>query len=365
VGTSEEAMSQQTVRLGLYGCGNRTKALLDAFAGTGRYEVVSAFDIRPQVTEELCRKYGGKPCRSAAEMLEAKGVDAVMISLAPAAHPEAFEQSLQLGKPIFLEKPIAPTAAQAFHMMRAAQAARVPVHVGLAQRYTPTSLAVKAYLDTHDPGRILAVCGHWFSLVEIEVINFRRIDPQNFRMSVSQIPFHCCHMLDLLCVLGGNVTSVQAVGVKFRDWNYVTPDEVIAILTFDSGAVGEFHYTGFCYGMQDPPLPLCVHTLNYTIDFWQWGKMRVWSRPETPEQRGERVQSGDAGDTWRKNTPSATFDPKGPSFTTAVMSDFLDSVATGTPMKVTIEDGYRVAEIAEAIEMSYKQGRKIDLPLFR
>jgi predicted dehydrogenase len=45
------------------------------------------------------------------------------------------------------------------------------------------------------------------------------------------------------------------------------------------------------------------------------------------------------------------------------MRDFLNAVRDGNPMKVDIEDGYKVAEMAEAIEKSYKNNSEIELPL--
>lgn len=205
---------KKAVKLGLYGCGNRTKMLLEALEGEGEYEVVSAFDVREESTKSLSEKYGGKICRNADEMLEAKGVDAVLISLDPFAHPAAFEQSLQLGKPIFIEKPIAPTAKQAWQMMQAANARKVPVHVGVVYRYTPAMQALKQHLEQHDPGRIFSIAYRWHHAGETEMINVHNMCPGNFRLKISQIPFHCCHALDLICFLAGDIKSVYASGLK-------------------------------------------------------------------------------------------------------------------------------------------------------
>jgi predicted dehydrogenase len=125
------------VKLGLYGCCNRTRGLLESLEGEGAYEVVSAHDQREDTANSLCERFGGHACRSADEMLETKGLDAVMISLDPFAHAEAFFKTLEIGKPIFLEKPIAATARDAFRMMQAARRKKVPVHVGLIHRYYP------------------------------------------------------------------------------------------------------------------------------------------------------------------------------------------------------------------------------------
>ena len=71
---------KKKIKLGLYGCGSRTRGLLDAAKVGDECEVVSAYDIREESTKSLCDKYGGKICRSAEEMLGTKGVDAVVIS---------------------------------------------------------------------------------------------------------------------------------------------------------------------------------------------------------------------------------------------------------------------------------------------
>jgi hypothetical protein len=41
----------------------------------------------------------------------------------------------------------------------------------------------------------------------------------------------------------------------------------------------------------------------------------------------------------------------------------MESARTGAPMKVPIRDGCKVAELADAIEQSWKEKRKISLSL--
>jgi len=60
-------VKKKTVRLGLYGYGNRTRALLDSLYGEDEYQVVAAYDI----------------CNEA---------DVFLISLDPFAHYDAFNE---------------------------------------------------------------------------------------------------------------------------------------------------------------------------------------------------------------------------------------------------------------------------------
>jgi predicted dehydrogenase len=49
--------------------------------------------------------------------------------------------------------------------------------------------------------------------------------------------------------------------------------------------------------------------------------------------------------------------------TAETMVDFLTAARDGTPMPVPIEEGYRVAELADAIEQSWREGQTVRLPL--
>ncbi len=109
------------VKLGLYGCGNRTRALLDSLFMDEQYEVVAAYDMIKETAESTCAKYGGLACKNTEQLIGHPSVEAFLISLAPFAHPAAFHKTLEAGKPIFIEKPIAMTAIEAYRMMVAAE----------------------------------------------------------------------------------------------------------------------------------------------------------------------------------------------------------------------------------------------------
>lgn len=356
---------KKAVKLGLYGCGGRTRTLMESLEGEGAYEVVSAFDVKKEATKGLCDRFGGKPCRSAEEMLGAKGVEAVVISLNPFAHEEAFYKSLELGKPIFIEKPIAPTARGAFDMMRKARAKKVPVHVGLIHRYYPAYKAVKRHLEEHAPGVIFSMVYNWQHAGETEMINCHNMFPDNFRLKISQIPFHCCHALDLYHVFFGDIVAVTACGIKQLKRDYPSPDEVIALLEFKNGAIGHFHYSSVCQG-RHCAFPAFINTENYAISCSP-SEYVAYYRPPHKNMRGE-LKKQDCRAEWSRHIGpvSHKFEFNHHDLATAeAMTDFIESVRTGAPIKVPIGDGYWVAELAEAIETSWKKGKKIRLPLYK
>lgn len=347
------------VKLGLYGCGNRTRALLDALYGEDAYDVVSAFDIRAESTQSLCEKYGGKICRNAEEMLNVKGVEAVLISLDPFAHPEAFYRTVETGKPIFIEKPIAMTAAEAHRMMTTAQEKKISVHVGFLRRYESRHVAARKFMAEHDTGRLFSVVCNWHHAGETEMINCLNNAPDNFRLKVSQIPFHCCHALDVVRLYGGDVKAVNARGIKVVQRLYPSPDEVIATLQFAGGAIGYFHYSSMAYCGR---IDYLIHTENYTIKYSPG--LEIWQRPPTRQRRGEFLK--DCRVAYNSNQGPNRYEfgcDNDHTIDAVIMRDFLNMVRDGTPSKVSIEDAYKVAELAEAIERSWQEQQEIKLPL--
>lgn len=344
-------MNNGPVRLGLYGCGNRTKALLESVCGEGLYEVAACFDICGVKTGEVSSRYGGRACASPAELTGAEGVDAFIISLDPFAHPAAFFETIKAGKPVFIEKPVAMDPETAFEMMTAADRAKVPVQVGFMRRFNPGVKAALRYIRENNPGTLFSISARWFHSGETEMINMLNNFPDNFRLKVSQIPFHCCHALDVMMLLGGKPLSVYSRGTKVIDRPYPSPDEVISSLEFETGAIGIFHYSSMTYGNV---IDYLVHAENYSMEVSS-GRLKIFSRPALKSQRGE----------WDKDCRAAYHRNMGPeermygssSEDVEIMLSFLEGVRAGrSVMTPSLEDGWRAAAFAGAIEKSFETG---------
>ena len=350
-------MKKNKVRLGLYGCGNRTRALLDSLRYDEEYEVVAAHDLRKESVEAVIETYGGEACESSEQLVAHPGVDAFIISLDPFAHPAAFFETLEAGKAIFVEKPIAMTAADAWRMTHAAEERKVPVHVGFMRRYLPKHVAARKFIAENDPGALFSVNCRWFHAGETEMINMLTNSPENFRLKVSQIPFHCCHALDVMILYAGKAKSVSGVGRKVVERQYPSPDEVIANIEFENGCLGSFHYGSMAY---KGGLSYLIHAENYTLTFTGWN-LEICRRPELRSLREDG--SKDCRPWYLGNVAPEIRQYSGERVDHKIMLDFLNSARTGAPMRAPIRDGYRVAELAEAIERSWQERKTINLPL--
>src|SRR5690606_690197 len=73
----------------------------------------------------------------AAEVIAATDVDAVYVATPPSSHAHYTRLAAQAGKPVYVEKPMARTAAEAEAMLRACQQAGVPLFVAYYRRALP------------------------------------------------------------------------------------------------------------------------------------------------------------------------------------------------------------------------------------
>jgi len=84
-------------------------------------------------------------------------VDAVVIASPPAAHRTAAETAFARGKPVLLEKPLAPNEADVRAIQVLAEQAGVPVLIGHSLRYNGVARAVREALRTMGKLRSVAV----------------------------------------------------------------------------------------------------------------------------------------------------------------------------------------------------------------
>jgi predicted dehydrogenase len=118
-------------RVAMIGAGTVAELYAKAFERGVAARVSGVFDPDPERAESFAKRLGGKAYRSREELLDDAEVDAVLVLSPNARHFEDAEASLNAGKHVLVEKPIAESRAQIEKLERlAAAAARVcmPAH---------------------------------------------------------------------------------------------------------------------------------------------------------------------------------------------------------------------------------------------
>ena len=204
------------LRVGVIGVGHLGQhhaRLLSAMDGV---ELVGVVDIKPARASEVAAKCGTTAWPSAADLLDK--IDAVTVAVPTVAHLEVALPFLERGVGVLVEKPIAPTMADADRLIDAASRAGTTLATGHTERFNPA--VVTALPLVQDP--------RFIEVHRLGTFPERSLD-------IDVIYDLMIHDLDLLLTaVRSEVVSIEAVGV-----NVLTPrtDIANARLRFASGCI--------------------------------------------------------------------------------------------------------------------------------
>src|SRR5262245_48218679 len=129
------------VRLGVIGLGTVAQAVHLPLLATlrDRFEVTAVCDLSDRRAAQVGERFGlgaAARCRSAGELLDGGRVDAVLV-LSSGSHGEVAGAALGRGVPVFCEKPLAYTMAEADELARLSERTGAPLQLGYMKLYDP------------------------------------------------------------------------------------------------------------------------------------------------------------------------------------------------------------------------------------
>ena len=131
---------QQTIRVGLIGCGMRGMQLAGLINSTGWYDVrgqiVAACDVERTRAEQVRAKHFSQAevTQDFRKVLERDDVDAVFIATPDHWHASCALEALHAGKHVYCEKPMTLTIAEGHQLIAAVRATGRTFQVGTQQR---------------------------------------------------------------------------------------------------------------------------------------------------------------------------------------------------------------------------------------
>ncbi len=127
-------------KLGILGCGNRSKAHIAALNGVPEIEIAALCDVLPHKMDERAKLIPKGPVPrkyvDMEKMFQQEDLDAIAVVLPNYMHKMAVIAALQAGKHVFCEKPMALTVADCNEMMAAAERTRKAVQIGTQRRHS-------------------------------------------------------------------------------------------------------------------------------------------------------------------------------------------------------------------------------------
>jgi len=274
--------------------------------------------------------------------VESAAIDAVVIVAPTFLHCPIASAAAAAGKHIFLEKPMAVTAAECEVIGESAARAGVKLQIGFMRRFDEGFLRAKEILASGELGRVMKIksTGRGPGPPSPWMYDLQR--------SNGIIAEGNSHDLDTLrWFTGSEAVSVYAQAENFKcpDARQAHPDfydNVLALLRFADGTLAEVDGTCPChYGYDARVEILCEKGMLLVGSVTQQGVTQVSVDGEVSAQ---------AVKSWRGLFKDAYL---------AEMEHFIQCILQGGTPRVTAEDGRRAVEMVVAVNRSLTSGQPV------
>jgi predicted dehydrogenase len=336
-------------RLGIVGCNYGRTVQLPAFRADARCEVVALAGTDEARTRELARAAGvAKGYGDWRALVEDKTVDAVAIATMPALQAQIACAALALGKPVFGEKPMASTLADARAMLRAAKSANKPAMLDFNFPQVIAWQRAKSMLDDGAIGALRHVAVHWQvenRAIQMRMRNWKTLTDDGGGVLGNFIS-HCFHYLEWFCSpiarlsarLAGlpgdeSLQTTAAMALEFEH------GQLASLSMSCASFLGSGHRLEF-YGEDGT---LVLH--NSQADYMRGFELLHAKRGAAALARIVVEDPADVGQPDGRIAPVSR-----------LAKHFFDAVETGTPAQPDFAAGFRVQQLIDAAQCSHRDG---------
>jgi predicted dehydrogenase len=341
------------IGVGIIGCNYGRTVLIPAFRSHQQCEVVALAGSDTARTEELARAANvARGLGSWQALVEEPAVTVVAIAVPPDLQPAIAQRALELGKSVFLEKPLAADLAGAQLILERARKSARPTIVDFNFPELPSWQRAKALLDGGTIGRLQNVVVTW---------NFEnraarlRLESWKTRGEgggglLGNFVSHCFYNLEWLC---GPISELTARVFSLPNRN--AEGSIALALGFASGAGGSLQVSSASplgsghrielYG-EEGTMALC----NPTTDYFRGFELMLG-------RRGEDALTAIA-------IEDVDEDPFADSRIAPVrqlVQRFMDACENRSCPSPGVAEGYRVQCLIDAARRAHATGRWIDV----
>ncbi len=206
----------EKLKIGVIGTGHLGKLHIKMFKNIENCECVGVFDTNLIQSETAAAEFKINYFQSEEELL--KSVDAVSVAVTTSAHFEVANRCLEMGKHVFVEKPITSTIEEAKNLVMLADKKNLNLQVGHIERFNPALVSLEKYISNP---------------VFIETDRLSQFNPRGTDVAV--VLDLMIHDIDLiLSFIKSDVKKIDANGVAVVSDNV---DIANARIQFENGAV--------------------------------------------------------------------------------------------------------------------------------
>ena len=252
------------INAAMVGLGRWGQTILNSIQGkSARLRIVHGVSKEPDPARELAARHSFRLSTDLEDAIADPKVQAILLATPHSLHVEQVRQVAAAGKPVWCEKPLALTRAEAERAVAAVRATNVPLGSGNNKRCFASMRELKRVVDSGAIGKVLHIEGHFSNEHSTRVSGGWRDDPAE--SPGAGMTGAGLHVLDSFVNLAGPICYVDARSIAKK----APPDprDVVAVLCeFASGATG------------------VLGTVRAAPTFW---RMHVFGTDGSAEARGE------------------------------------------------------------------------------
>jgi len=240
-------------RVGIIGCGGIANSKhMPALQRLENVEMVAFCDIVPERAEKACAEFGTADARFYTdyhELLKDESLDVIHVLTPNRSHSEISIASLEAGKHVMCEKPMARTYAEACAMVEAAKRTGKKLTIGYQNRYRPDSLYLKRACRNGDLGEIYYAKAH---AIRRRAVPTWGVFLNEYEQGGGPLIDIGTHALDLTLYMMDNYAPRMVVGKTYKklsdqtetgnawgDWDpeqFTVEDSAFAFIEMENGA---------------------------------------------------------------------------------------------------------------------------------
>jgi predicted dehydrogenase len=328
-----------------------------------RPELVAIAGRNEQAVAEAARRYGfAKHVTDWRSVVSDPGITLFDNSGPNDLHAEPTIAAAEAGKHVICEKPLGRDAAESYETWQRVQAAGVKHMCAFNYRFVPAVRLARQIVESGDVGEIrhfrASYLQDWGATTE-EVWRFEKAAAGSGALGDL-----AAHVVDLARYLVGEIDTVAAIAATFQPGREVD-DAVEAAVAFEGGAVGTIEATRFATGRKNAlRWELNGSKGSIAFDLERLNELQVHFEDSSPGASAQGFRSVLVTEAdhpfWQHWWPPGhiigwehTFVHEIHHLLTAIRDD--GDVA---PHGATLRDGYRAAEVCDAILRSAQTGAR-------
>lgn len=310
--------------------------------------------LRPTVEQYDCAGY-----TKLADLLANDEVDVVNIATPSGSHTEVGLQVVAAGKHMIVEKPADITTARIDELIAAVDAAGIKAAGIFQSRLDPLNMEIRDAIQGGKLGKLIGVHGHlpWYrkqSYYDGPHGNWKGTWGMDGGGSLMN---QGVHTVDLLQWMSGRVTSVMGMFGVFNH-DIEAEDQSVALLRFESGALGTLYTTTCAYPGHDQRITIYGSEGSFVK---REGALESWKLLADEDGAEESSMLERFGAKGGKGSGAA--DPMAVSFDghTQIIIDMVAAVQQDREPMISLHSARHAVEIINAVFESGRTGQAVDI----